>query len=124
MATRLACSDSESFEGGCSRRDVVNEYEQKSAGLLQYISNMEAAFEQDRAEFEQRQCCLKEQNKKLQKQLERRNQCRYESDTERRICEAERDVQEVRDDCKKSERALVKEQRRVEVGFVCPNFCV
>lgn len=120
MAERSACLDAERIEVACLRQDIIDEYEKKSAELLDYLNSMETAFEQQRAEYEQRECCLKQKNKELKKllELEHKSQCRLREERERRACELEQELQEARDQQRKTERCLAKHQRTAEVDLL------
>lgn len=59
----------------CLRQDIIDEYEKKSAELLEYLNSMECAFDHQRLEYEDRESVIKQENAKLKRELE--YGCRY-----------------------------------------------
>lgn len=61
--------DEERLEVACLRQDIINEYEKKSAELLEYLDSMESAFDHQRLEYEDREASLKKENEELRHEL-------------------------------------------------------
>lgn len=61
--------DRERLEVASLRQDIIDEYEKKSAELLEYLDSMESAFEYQRLEYEERQKNLRLENEELRHEL-------------------------------------------------------
>ncbi|KAL3700423.1 hypothetical protein R1sor_018445 [Riccia sorocarpa] len=112
--------DQERYEVACLRQDIIDEYEKKSAELLEYLNSMEAAFDQQRHEYEYKEAELLAENKELKNELE--GGCRahleehklQEKERDKREWENKRAMDQLKEGCRRTEKKLKKTQRRVQ----------
>jgi hypothetical protein len=67
---KSAALDRERLEVANLRQDIIDEYEKKSAELLEYLNSMESAFDHQRLECEEREASLVQVNRDLQNELQ------------------------------------------------------
>jgi len=63
--------DKERYQVACLRQEIIDEYEEKSKELLEYLNNMEAEFEHQQQKYEQHEVILRHANTTLKDQLAR-----------------------------------------------------
>uniref|UniRef100_A0A7I4BX19 Uncharacterized protein n=3 Tax=Physcomitrium patens TaxID=3218 RepID=A0A7I4BX19_PHYPA len=112
--------DRERLEVASLRQDIIDEYEKKSAELLEYLDSMESAFEYQRLEYEERQKNLRLENEELRHELAHGCRARVaellEKDQEREedahyVVQA---VQVLKSEMKEKERVAKKDHRKVK----------
>ncbi|BBM98702.1 hypothetical protein MPTK1_1g15590 [Marchantia polymorpha subsp. ruderalis] len=117
---KTAALDKERYEVACLRQDIIDEYEKKSAELLEYLNSMELAFDRQRLEFEDREAQLLAENSELKNELE--GGCRahlqehisQEEQRQKREWEAQRAMEQLKDEHKRTEKLLKKGQKRLQ----------
>lgn len=71
VSKKTSALDRERFEVACLRQDIIDEYEQKSRELLDYLFKLETEFKIQQGEFEEREAILRHENKVLKDELNR-----------------------------------------------------
>lgn len=71
VSNKTTALDRERFEVACLRQDIIDEYEQKSRELLDYLFKMENEFKHQQRKYEQQEAILRQENKVLKDELSR-----------------------------------------------------
>lgn len=116
--------DKERFDVACLRQDIIDEYEKKSGELLEYLNSMEAAFERQRIQYEQREVVLRRENKELKHELNYGTRLQYKAEQvlmskelqPNKSWEIERALDILKGESKQNEKNFKKEQKRVQVS--------
>ncbi|KAL2651320.1 hypothetical protein R1flu_019448 [Riccia fluitans] len=115
---KTAALDQERYEVACLRQDIIDEYEKKSAELLEYLNSMEMAFNNQRHEYEDREAQLLAENKELKNELKGGCTTHLEEqkaqEREKREWENQRAINQLKEECRRTEKILKKTQRSVQ----------
>jgi hypothetical protein len=117
---KSAALDRERLEVANLRQDIIDEYEKKSAELLEYLNSMESAFDHQRLECEEREASLVQVNRDLQNELQHGCMATLaehivkEKETEKRNQEVHKALQVLQHEGKEQARCYKKEHRKVK----------
>jgi len=120
---KSAALDRERLEVANLRQDIIDEYEKKSAELLEYLNSMESAFDHQRLECEEREASLVQVNRDLQNELQHGCMATLaehivkEKETEKRNQEVHKALQVLQHEGKEQARCYKKEHRKVKVSL-------
>lgn len=126
VSNKTTALDRERFEVACLRQDIIDEYEQKSRELLDYLFKMENEFKHQRRDYEQREAILLQENKVLKDELGRgskvtkrdllsRKSRKYLFESQ----EIESALDDLKDETRQHEWNYRMEHKRVEVSQFC-----